>query len=160
MKLIIIFAVVIFVIVFNLFVYFLWRKVMKLEKIIIGLHKSKNSQIVWIYQVAKDDLVKWNEIFKEFFELKRRDFWEEGFYTRLRDKSLIYKKIHNEVNFIFKICEKHENIQINPIYIYLKNLIHKKDKEIWEKMSLYEDIAKKYDNYKAISYFTIVGYFY
>jgi hypothetical protein len=160
MTLIIVAIVIILVIAFNLFVYLLWKKVIKLEKVIIGLHKSKNSQIVWVYQVAKDDLVKWNEIFKEFFELKRRDFWEEGFYTRLGDKLLIYKKIHNEINFIFKICEKHKNIQISPIYIYFKNLIYKKDKEIWEKMSLYEDIIKKYDNYRIISYFTIIGYFY
>jgi hypothetical protein len=156
----IIITIIIFIAIFNLFVYFVWKKIIRLEKIVIDLFKSRNNQVVWIYQVARDDLVRWNEIFKEFFELKRRDFWEDSFNTRLEDKLLTYKKIHNEINFIFKTCEKRRSIQTNPIYLYLKDLTYSKSQEIWEKMNLYEDIIKKYNNYKSISHFTIIGYLY
>jgi hypothetical protein len=160
MVFIIIGIIIVLIVMFNLFVFFMWKKIIKLEGIVIDMFKSRNNQIVWIYQVAKDDLIKWNEIFKEFFELKRRDFWEDSFNTRLEYKLLTYKKIHNEINFIFKTCEKHRNIQINPIFLYLKDLVYDKSREIWGKMSLYENIIEKYNNYKFISHITLVGYLY
>jgi hypothetical protein len=124
------------------------------------LFKRRNSQMVWIYQTVRDDLVKWDEIFKEFFELKRREFWENGFDINLENKLLTYKKIHNEINFIFKTCEKRRSIQINPIYSYLKDLVYDKSEQIWNRMYLYEEIKKKYDNYKFFSHITLIGYMY
>jgi hypothetical protein len=38
------------------------------------LFKRRNNEVTGIYEVAKDDLVRAKEIFKEYFNLKRREF--------------------------------------------------------------------------------------
>lgn len=135
-------------------------KVWILENQIISLFKSRTSEIVWIYETSKKDLVKSKEIFSEFFELKRREFAEDSFNVGLEEKFPTYREIHNEINFIFTVCEKHRKIQINPIYLYLKENIWEKSKKIWEKLSIYNEIKVKLDKLKHIANFTIIGLFY
>jgi hypothetical protein len=154
-----IFIILILIAWYNLFVYFMWKKVISLEKTIITLFKIRTNQVVWIYQIAKDDLIKPEEIFKEFFELKRKDFWWDEF-ARLEDKLITYRRIHNEINFIFKTCEKHKSIQTNPIYAYIKGWIYENSKQIWENMKIYGSITEKYNYYKFLSHLTIIGYLY
>jgi DNA polymerase III delta prime subunit len=105
-------------------------------------------------------LVRAKEIFKEYFNLKRREFWEDSFDASLEQRILTYKQMHNEINFIFETCEKHNNLQKNPIYSYLKEWIYNKSGEIWKNMRFYETINKKFLKYKFFSKFTIVGLFY
>lgn len=112
--------------------------------------------MVWIYQTTKNDLVKSKEIFETFFDLKRREFAEDS----LENKLVTYSKIHNEINFIFKTCERHRKIQLNPIYIFLRDWIIEKSQEIWKNMKLYEGIKEKHEKYKNIAKFTLVWNFY
>jgi hypothetical protein len=160
MSLILIIIAVFFILIFNTFVYLFWKKINSLEWVIIELFKKRNNQVIWIYETTKDDLVRAKDVFSEFFELKRREIWEDSFDTQLDIKLVTYKKIHNEINFIFETCEKHRKIQINPIYSYFKEWIYGKSKLIWEKVKLYNKVKKKFNRYKIISHLTLVWYFY
>lgn len=144
------------ILILNIFVYFLWIKLDSLEENIIVLFKKRNNQVVSIFQVSKLYLGKTDEIFKEFFDLKRKDFWENSFNTNLNNKLNTYKKIHNEINFVFKVCEKNNKMLLNPIFLYLKDSILDKSNEIWKNMSLFNKIKKEYNLYKKISKFTII----
>lgn len=145
-----------FITILNIFVFFLWLKLDSLEEKIILLFKKRNNQIVSIFQISKSYLGKTDDIFKEFFDLKRKDFWENSFNTNLNNKLNTYKKIHNEINFIFKVCEKNNKILLNPIFLYLKDSILDKSSEIWTNLSVFNKIKKEYNLYKKLSKFTII----
>lgn len=159
MNLYIIIFVISLLIIYNIFVFLLNRKIKKLEFKIIDLFKKRNNQITTIYWLSKNDLIKKDEIFKEFFELKRKDFSENYYNLDLEDKIDIYKKIHNEINFIFNVCEKHKKISVNPNYVYIKETVLDKSSKIWEYMQKYKSIKTKYAFLKKISYFTIIWIF-
>lgn len=152
-------ASIIFIISFNIFIYLLWNKINKLEKIIIDLFKKRNNQIITIYWITKNTLVKHNEIFENFLELKNKDFWEDSYNTWLEHKFNLYKKIHNELNFIFKICEKHRKISDNARYVYIKDSILEKSEELWDKIQIYKNITKNYKFLIKISKIMIVWFF-
>lgn len=155
--------IVIFLIIlvfYNIFVYHLSSKIIFLENNIIELFKKRNNQVISIYQVSKNYINKSDEIFKEFFELKRKDFWENSFKIWLKDKINTYKKIHNEIDFIFNICEKNKKLTINPRYLYLKDSILEKSSKIWNRIEIYNKIKKEYKLYKKIANFSIIWFFY
>ncbi len=147
------------IVIFNIFVYILWKKVSKLEYNIIRLFKKRNNQVVSIYQITKWYLSRIDEIYKEFFDLKRKDFWENSFNIWLNDKIITYKKIHNEIDFIFKVCEQNKKIYLNAKYLYFKDSILDKSNEIWNKLEIYNKIKKEYQVYKKISNLTILWLF-
>lgn len=147
------------IILFNFFVYFLWRKIEKLEYYIIWLFKKRNNQVTCIYQITKWYLSRTEEIYKEFFDLKRKDFWENSFNVWLNEKIITYKKIHNEIDFIFKVCEQNKKIYLNEKYLYFKDSILDKSNEIWNKLEIYNKIKKEYNIYKKISNLTIIWIF-
>ena len=160
MGIIIIISIIILIILYNIFVYFLWTKIEFLEENIIDIFKKRNNQVISIYQISKNYINKSDEIFKEFFDLKRKDFWENSFKIWLKDKINTYKKIHNEIDFIFKVCEKNKNLTINSRYLYLKDSILEKSSLIWERMDIYNKIKKEYKIYKRISNITILWIFF
>jgi len=154
---IIIASILIFLIItLNLFTYVLWIKLDLHEKNIISIFNKRNNQVVSIFQISKLYLTKTDEIFNEFFNLKRKDFWENSFNTSLSNKLNTYKKIHNEIDFIFKVCEKNNKIQLNPIFLYLKDSILDKSNDIWKNLKLFNNIKKEYGLYKKLSKFTIL----
>lgn len=159
MDIYIILSLFITIILYNVFIFLLNKKIKLLEIKIIDLFKRRNNQVTTIYWLSKNHLVKKDEIFKTFFELKRKDFSENYYKLSLEDKIDIYKKIHNEINFIFNVCEKHKKISINPNYVYIKESILEKSHEIWEKIMLYKKIKSKYKFLKLFSNITIIWFF-
>lgn len=147
------------ILIINIFVFLLSNKIQKLEDLIIELFEKRNNQVVTLYWISGDTLNKKEEIFENFFELKRKDFWENNWTIILEAKMDIYKKIHNEINFIFSICEKHPKISVNPFYWYIKDSILEKSSEIWIYYKLYKKIKTKYRFIKTIANFTIIWLF-
>ena len=153
---IIIYIVLLLIILFNIFVYILWKKINKLKLIILNLFKEKNNQIITIYWITNNILVKRNEIFEFFFKLKRQDFWENSYNTNYKSKIILYEKIHYEINFIIKACETHKKIVKNPNYNYIKESLLNKSYNISKKIELLKNIEKKYNFFLK---FTIIWIF-
>lgn len=143
----------------NIFVFLLSIKIKYLENHIIDIFKKRNNQIVSIYQISKNYLTKHDEIFKHFLDLKRKDSLENNINIDFKNKLIIYKEIHNEINFIFKICEQNKKININSKYLYIKDSVLDKSNEIWKNIKIYNKIKKEYDSLKKISKLTILWLF-
>lgn len=155
--LITIFLIIIFSL--NIFVYLLWKKINALEENIINIFKKRNNQMVSIYQISKNYITKHDEVFKSFFELKRKDFLDNNIKLNFDNKLVIYKQIHNEINFIFKICEQNKKLILNAKYLYIKDSIFDKSNEIWKNIELNYKIKKEYIKYKKIANITILWLF-
>ena len=156
---IIIYWIIFLIILFNTFVFLLWRKINGLENNILEIFKRKNNQIISIYWISKDKLVKTNQIFEWFFKLKRQDFWESSYNSNYNSKILLYEKINYEISFIMKACETHKKIIDNPNYNYIKDSILEKNSNINNNIKKLEIIEKKYKLYSTISKLTIIWIF-
>lgn len=138
----------ILIIIFLLFILFLIllkNKINKLEWKILQKFREKNNQIPCIYEITKPYINKHNEIFKELLILKRKDFSENLFYSNLLEKSQTYKLIHRELDFIFRVCNKHPKIEKNAKFLLIKDLIINKSNELWDNLVLYKSIVKKFN---------------
>lgn len=142
--------------IFILFIYLLKNKIEVLEKEIIQLFKEKNNQIPSIFEITKGNVNKHKEIFNEILSLKKKDFLENSIYSKISEKSNTYKKIHNEFNFIFRICNK--NPKLNKIwnFLLLKDIIILKSYNIWQKIELYKKIIIKFNRLILIKNISII----
>jgi hypothetical protein len=85
-------------------------KIEKFETKILEQFKEKTNQIPSIYEVTKKYLSKHDEIFEEAIRLKKKDFSENNFYTKLVEKLNTNKLIHKELDFIFRVCNRHPKL--------------------------------------------------
>ena len=142
-----------------LFLYLLKIKIEKFEKKIINKFKEKNNQVASIFEVTKNYLIKHDDIFNEILNLKKIDFNENNFYTKIIEKSNTYKKIHNELNFIFRVCNKNPKINKDYKFLYMRELIVDISYELWENLVIYKKIVKIFNNLIKIKKLTIIWIF-
>ncbi len=141
---------------FLIFLFLLKQKIKILEKKIIIQFKEKNNQIPSIYESTKNYLNKHDEIFKEILILKKKDFSENLFYNTLIEKTKTYKQIHNELNFIFRVCNSHPKINKDFKFNLVKSTIINKSSELWDNLMLYKNIVNKYNILIKIKQLTII----
>ena len=147
---------IIIYILFLALIYLYKLKIEKLEKKIIYLFKERNNQIPSIYEVTRNYLNKHNEIFKHSIILKKRDFLEDSFYSELIEKTNTYKKIHNELNFIFKVCNKNQKLDKNWKFLYIKDIIVDKSNELWKNIEVYKKVIQFYNNLIILKNISII----
>lgn len=141
---------------FSLFIFFLKRKIWILEKKIISLFLARTNLIPWIFEVSKDVLIKHNDIFREILALRKLEFTEKEnnveFYQFIETES----KVHHELNFIFKICNKHPHLLQDGRFIYLRDLLIDRSMNISENIILYKSISKKINRFISLSRFGLI----
>ena len=152
----IIWILLILFIFYIVFLYLLKSKIEKFEIKIIKQFKEKNNQIPSIYEITRKYLNKHDEIFKEALKLKKRDFWENGFYNKLSQKLNTYKLIHNELNFIFKVCNKHQKLNKDWKFLYIRDLIIEKSKDLGNDIIKYKQIIKQFNRMIVIKNLTVI----
>jgi len=153
------YALLIFIIIFILFVLFLFllkRKINKLESKILFKFEEKNNQIPSIYEITKGYLNKHDEIFKEILILKKKDFSENLFLRTISEKTKTYKLIHNELNFIFRVCNKHPKINKNAKFLFIKDNIIEKSSDIWDNLIIYKKITTQFNRMIIFKNLTII----
>jgi len=143
-------------IIFIIFLYLLNLKIDKFETIIIENFKEKNNQIPSIYEVTSKYLTKHDEIFKEILKLRKTEFVENSFYSKLIQKIKTNKLIHNELNFIFRICNKHPKLDINWKFLFIKDNIVEKNSILEKNLKIYKKIVKQYNYMIFIKNITII----
>lgn len=130
---------------FNIFLYFLGKKVALLEKKIIEKLIERSSLIPSFYDITKPYLVRHDDIFKEVLHLKNIEFfecWNEIDFYKIIETEY---KIHNELSFILKLCSKNQKLIKNWNFILLRDVLVERSYEIWEKVALHKHISKKYN---------------
>lgn len=141
---------------FILFLYLLNIKIKIYETKIIKEFKEKNNQIPSLFEVTDGYIVKHDQVFKEILQLNKKDFLENIFYSKLKQKSKINTLIHKELNFIFRVSDKHPKLNKNYKFLYIKDIIIEKNNSISEKLTLYKKIIKKYNILITIKNLTII----
>ena len=108
---IIFFAIIILigVILFNYFLVVFDNKIKLLENQIILLFEKRTNLVPSLYEITKEFLSKHDEVFEQILNLRKVEFsnYEETFTQRIQNEI----QIHHELNFIFKVINKHPKIQ-------------------------------------------------
>lgn len=142
-----------------LFIYYLFlkyyeNKINNLEKEIKNLFLERTNLIPSVFEVSNDFLNRHNDIFHEFLNLRKIEFSQANNNLELNSILETKKLIHHEINFIFKICNKHPKLIKEAKFIYLRNLIIQKSEEIWNNLEKYKiaiSIFNKLIFYKNIT---------
>ena len=142
---------------FFIFLFIFARKINKLENKIEKVFQSKNNLIPALFEITKSHLVKHDQIFHELLILKKLNFSEHNFYENIYKTIHTQQCIHKEIDFIFRVCYKHQKLIKNYNFYYIKELLFERINLIWELMSLYKKMIQKYNFYLKIKNYTIVG---
>jgi len=111
---------VILIISFNIFIILLDKKIKELEKIIIDLFDKRSDLIPSLYEITKKYLTKHDEVFSEILKLRKLKFLNsKNDFTQIIQNEL---NIHHELNFIFKLSNKHPKIQKNEKFLLIRDL--------------------------------------
>lgn len=144
---------------FNIFLFLLWKKIIKLESKIIEKLIQRSSLIPSFYDISKPYLVRHDNIFKEILHLRNIEFFEcwngIDFFKIIETEY----KIHNELNFIIKLCCKHQKLIKDWNFILLKDLLIDLSYDIGESVALHKQISKKYNNFIFMDKFFLIWLF-
>jgi len=141
---------------FIIFILILKKKISILENKIRNIFQSRNNLIPALYQVTQNDLVKHDDIFNELLKLKKIDFSEHTFYSNIHRTLDTQQKIHKEMDFIFRVCHKHQKLIKDYKFYYIKELIFARIWELWESIGLYKMITKKFNTLIFLKNITII----
>lgn len=152
---IIIFVLIIFLL-FIWFIYLLEYKIKTLEHKIKALFSKRTWLISSLYELTKNDLVRHDEIFINIIKYKKIELsqleYNDSFINLINTEILI----HNELNFIFKVCNKHQRLTKKWNFIYIRELFIEKSREIWNNIDIYKNITKRFNKLIWIKNITIV----
>jgi len=139
----IIWGVFLLLIIYYIFLKFYENKVNLLEEKIKKLFLERTALIPWVFEVSDIFLTKHDEIFHEILNLRKIEFSQANNNIPLSETMSTKKLIHHEINFIFKVCNKHPKLIKEWNFIYLRNLIIKKSSKIWKEIEKYKMVTKK-----------------
>ena len=127
-----------------------------LEKKIISHFQKRSDLIPSLFEITKPYLNRHSEIFNETLNLRIATFWEYYDNRGILQMLLTQKKLHNELNFIFTLCNKHPSFLKHGNFIYLRELIIHESYEIWKYIQIYNHATKMYNNYIFWKNFSII----
>ncbi len=148
-----------FIFLFFLFLKYREYKIRVLEEHIKSLFLERSALIPSIYEISKPYLTKHDDIFSEVLKLRKREFLESTWKINLHSILQTKKLIHHEINFIFKICNKHHSLIKEWKFIYLRNLIIEKSNAIWTKIELYKKINSQQNKLISWKNITVIWFF-
>ena len=142
--------------IFYLFLYLVSNKINKLELKIDTLFQEKNNLIPSLYDITQKNINKHNMVFSEILKLRKKAFNENKFINDFNIKINTYSYIHNELNFIFNVSAKHSKLLKEEKFLFLRDLIIKKNHTISKKLELYRMIIQKYNTLILFKNLTII----
>lgn len=137
--------------------FLLERKITSFEKEINNVFGQRSNLIPSIFEVSKHSIVKHKEIFEEILKLRKINFAENNIWTSLPQFLKTQTLIHSELNFIFRICNKHNKLLKDGKFIYIRDLIIDKSFDIWTRLELYKKIVRQYNKLIIIKQVSIIG---
>ena len=149
----------VFFLIFLIFLFLLKLKIDFLEKKIISKFSEKNNQIPSIFDITKKYLNKHDEIFKEILKLRKNEFLQNYNNFWLKENIYIYTLIHNELNFIFRVCLKHNKLNKDNKYLFIRDNLIEINSDIEINLKLYKNIIKKFNKLIFIKNIFIIWLF-
>ena len=143
-------------ILYILFLYLLESKINDLEGKIKTLFSNRTWLISSLFELTKNDLIRHDEIFTNILKYRKIEFSQldhkDSFYKLINTELLI----HNELNFIFKVCNKHPKLMKKWNFIYIRELVINRSSKIWKMIKLYKKIIISYNRFISIKNMTIL----
>jgi hypothetical protein len=103
-------ALIIIIFFYYIFIKHSENKINKLEEKIKKLFLERTSLIPSVFEISDKYLNKHDEIFHEILNLRKVEFSQANNNIDLAHIMNTKKLIHHEINFIFKICNKHPEL--------------------------------------------------
>ncbi len=144
------------IILLSIFIIILKNKIDSLESYIKNLFNIRTNIIPSLFEVSRSSLIRHEEIFREIIKLRKISFSERSLWRSLSEMIWTEQLIHNELNFIFKVCNRHKKLLINWKFIYLRDLVISSSSNIWDYLKLYKNIVKKYNLLIRIKNYSII----
>lgn len=141
---------------FYIFIILMRYKIWKLENKIIKIFKKRTSIIPSLFELTKNTLNKHDDIFKDILLYKKVEFSQINYNEKLINVIKNEQLIHNELNFIFKTCNKHHELWKEAKFLYVKDLLMSQSQELWKFVKLYRKVSKSYNKYLFIKNLTII----
>ncbi|PID87664.1 hypothetical protein CSB07_00230 [Candidatus Gracilibacteria bacterium] len=145
------------IILLSIFIIILKNKIDSLESYIKNLFNIRTNIIPSLFEVSRSSLIRHEEIFREIIKLRKISFSERSLGRSLSEMIGTEQLIHNELNFIFKVCNRHKKLLINGKFIYLRDLVISSSSNIGDYLKLYKNIVKKYNLLIRIKNYSIIG---
>ncbi|MEA3387067.1 MAG: hypothetical protein U9Q66_01420, partial [Patescibacteria group bacterium] len=132
------------------------KKLAKIEKSIKKHSKERTNLIPCLYQIASNEISKHKEVFYNSLKFKRQEYINTKECVKINDYLFNEKEIEYQIEFIFKICAKHEELNNNQSFIYIKDLIENKTDELYKDINLYKNSIFFINKVILIKNFTIL----
>jgi len=103
-------VIIIIVFIYYIFLKYSENKINNLEENIKKLFLERTSLIPAVFEISEKYLNKHDEIFHDILNLRKIEFSQANNNIDLSHIMNTKKLIHHEINFIFKICNKHPEL--------------------------------------------------
>lgn len=144
---------------FYVYIYLLKLKIELLEYKIIWLFNKRNNWIPSLFETTKSSFVKHDEIFEKILQLKKYHFSETNWNKSLSDIIGTQELIHKEINFIFKVSNKHPKLLKSGNFLYMRDIFLNKSSELWKHIEMYKAIITTYNSLLTMKNATFFGIF-
>lgn len=140
--------------IFWFFLAFFHRKLLILEHKIIQSFEKRTNLVPALYEATLPYLNKHEEVFYQILNLRKNEFFqnEETFVQKMQNEMLI----HHELNFIFKVSNKHPKIQKNEKFLLIRDLFLENSEDIGEKINVYKIGVEKFNFFMKYKNFFII----
>lgn len=141
--------------------FLLWfdKRIEELEREIYVLFQKRSNLIPSLYAVAQEYVVKCDEVFREIIALRKM----ESAYAIQRSFLEVVeheKKIHHQLNFIFRILHLYPLLQKDPKFLLIQDLFIENSTIIGEKVDLYKRMVHTFQKYVRLKNITGIGIFF
>lgn len=135
----------------------------KLENNIKKWFNERTNIIPAIFEITKNSFSKHDEVFKEILKYRKEELYK--YYIKESDDNVenefiklihMNKLIHHELNFIFKVSNKHPKLAKKWNFIYLRDLIISKNYNIADILNKYKRKLKVYNKLISLKNLTII----
>jgi len=164
---------IIFILFLFLFFLFLFRlyqirnKLNKKEEEIRNNFNARTNMIPAIFEITENTFSRHDEIFKDILKYRKQELYR--YYIQEQTDNIendfvklihLEELIHHELNFIFKVANKHPKLAKKWNFIYIRDLMIKKSYILWKDLSDYKYKMRLYNKLIDYKNLTIIWLFF
>ena len=131
---------------------FIRKDLNKKEQVITSTFNARTNMIPAIFEVTEGTFSRHDEIFSEILKHRKQELYKyyiKEYTDNLENEFVklihIEELIHHELNFIFKVANKHPKLAKKWNFIYLRDLLIKKSYNLWQLLDNYKNKVKIYN---------------
>jgi len=145
-------TIIVLIIIYFIRLSFIRKNIEKLEQEITTNFNARTNLIPAIFEVTQNTFSKHNEIFSEILKYRKKELYKyyvKEYTDNIENEFIklihIEELIHHELNFIFKVANKHQKLAKKWNFIYLRDLLIKKSYNLWLLLEEYKHKVALYN---------------